>query len=552
MATETLTRGNAMPVDYRKLAANSVDLAAAVSEPFLNSFAKAHFKHDPAVYQGSYKFTGLPNDISLDYKVQNALAFDLTPISPSRFKKIWGAHMKAKGAIALVDPMTPPNLKMTSKKVKFVFTVFKGHTSTVDFTVDFEWDLKALCAVQLVDAGTSKAIRLEPISIEFTLPKPLVLKEIRRKLTQRSKRRKSAQQSIATINQHLAASGPSDPVWCTKVEELLLFILNNILTVQFSNFVRQFELPRAIDIFRGVKVEPFYLDVSDDTLVVGGHVIYTPSIRSEVDERVSGFLSEFQERLNSEFSGLSDARIQQWDPATSPTMKWINGQITDLKNRHGSRKTPRTGRYPQNLILLSNDRLFDAIANSSLRATGGNNYGAEIDHIVKAEAGWWYTVGNGHAHVVPKGIDISASAALGGYARVCYFDIDPKNFGKWKCIGLCVILLPEPHDKVELEAYPSFANDGIYLDVNLLNKSIKLQFCGDVPGWANAIIGWISQVLTAPLIQALSLFIAMMHPKIGTYPRYFPGTGLEYEPRLNTTLDNNGPYLTFSGDPDFK
>jgi hypothetical protein len=119
-------------------------------------------------------------------------------------------------------------------------------------------------------------------------------------------------------------------------------------------------------------------------------------------------------------------------------------------------------------------------------------------------------------------------------------------------VGLCVILLPEPHDKLELEAYPSFASDGIYLDVNLLNDSIKLQFCGDVPGWANAIIGWISQVLTAPLIAALRLFIAMMHPRIGVYPRYFPGTGLEYNPRINTTLDNQGPYLTFSGDPDFK
>ena len=95
-----------MGVDYKKLVANSVDVASAISETFLNSFAKAHFKHNPDVYHGSYKFTDLPNDISLDYKVQNTLVFNLAPIAPNRFKKIWLAHMTAKGATALAYPMT--------------------------------------------------------------------------------------------------------------------------------------------------------------------------------------------------------------------------------------------------------------------------------------------------------------------------------------------------------------------------------------------------------------------------------------------------------------
>lgn len=324
-----------------------------------------------------------------------------------------------------------------------------------------------------------------------------------------------------------------------------------MLATQFANFIQQWELPRAIDILQGVQISPFYLDISDHTLIVGGHVIYAPSARSVLEERVSGVLIEFQERLSREFSNMPDAKVNQWDPDGSPTMRWINKEIEQLKQEHQKQILPRSSRYPQNLLLLSNDKLFDLLANSLLRASHSQDYGREIDHIVKAEAGWWYTIGNGHAEVIPKGIDVSASAAVGGYARVCWFDIDPKHFGQWKCVGLCVILTPEPGGKLELKAYPSFVNDGIYLTVDLLNNSIKLQFCGEVPPWANAIIGWISQILTAPLLAALEVLIAAVHPKIGTFPRYFPGTGLEYVPRANTSLDNLGPYLVFSADPNF-
>jgi hypothetical protein len=169
--------------------------------------------------------------------------------------------------------------------------------------------------------------------------------------------------------------------------------------------------------------------------------------------------------------------------------------------------------------------------------------------LLKAECGWWVNVGGASAEVVPKGIFVKAQAAVGGYARGCVPNPDPKHWGEWMCIGLGVALRVVPDFLVK--AYFTFNTDGVYLRLVLLSTGVSVTIDG-APGWLNDLLGWITSMLTQPLFAAISLLIAAFRVRIIEYPRYLPGTALEWEPRLNTTPENAGPYLVFTADPIIK
>ena len=51
---------------------------------------------------------------------------------------------------------------------------------------------------------------------------------------------------------------------------------------------------------------------------------------------------------------------------------------------------------------------------------------------------------------------------------------------------------------------------------------------------------------------ALEAVVLLLHIRIAQYPKFFPGTGLEWIPNMSSTPDNAGPYLVFSAAPQFK
>jgi len=544
-----------MAFPYQKLEANGVDVAGAATEELLNDFSEKHFKHGADIYQGTYRFDDFDSRIEVSYQVQNPIVFDLAPIEPVRFKRLWISHLQTKGAPNLQNvPVTPPNLRITSKKIKFVITVFKGHTSDVDFSVDFQWDVEARCAVLLIDAGgDKKAVRLEPIKVTFSVSASTILKEIAFAL-RRIGRAKTAELQVRETRGHIVAFGnPNDPVWCTNVEKLLLFLVNQVLAQNMTNFIKDWDLPRAIEIANGVSISPHYLEVSDKMLIVGGIVNYPTKALSHMDSRVERILLEFREQFNEEFGAMTDKQLNNWKPSQSSCLRWLKAKEQELRNSiPPSTKKRQAGAraYTENLLILSNDHLFDALAKAYLNAHNGWDGSEQLDFLVRAEVGWWFKVDHGWAKVVPHGVEIHANVEVGGYLRGCVPNPDPKHWGEWMCEGICVEIKPRPD--FGLQAYPSFLADGVYLNLRLLTQSLALQFCSGVPPWLNALIGWITSMLTAPLLDVLRVAISLFHFKILDYPRYFPGTPLEWTPRLNVTPTNYGPYLAFTGDPKFK
>src|SRR6185503_10323846 len=159
---------------------------------------------------------------------KHAIKFSLAPITPSRFKGVWVSHLRSKGAPNLREQdvaLVPPNLVLNAEKVKFIFTVYKGHTNDEDFSVDFEWDLEARCAVLLVDAeGGTKAVRLEPLKVQFSKPPAAIESEIAAAVKKIGERRAKRGRAIQG-----RFGDPTDPEWCVKLEKLFLFLVNQVL-----------------------------------------------------------------------------------------------------------------------------------------------------------------------------------------------------------------------------------------------------------------------------------------------------------------------------------
>lgn len=537
-----------MAIPYKEFQAAGSDIGAGLTETFLNRFSVAHFKATPSLYGGKQRFDNFDKPILITFKVNSPISFDLSPIPQSKFQKLWFAHLKAKGSpitTASAIASVPPNLEVVTKRMSFEVAVLKSD-GTIDFSVDFTWDMKARCGVLLVDLGGNKrAIRLDPLKIEFSQSQSQIEQEIRGAIQKTLKQGGKQSSSM---------SGNHDEKWCIKLEKLFLFIINQVLAIQLANFLKAWELPRAIELVQGISVSPSFLEIKENSLLVGGQIISARALNSDLTSRLDGFMREFRERFDAEFKS-PDFDPAKWNTKPSPAYKWLKDTADQLERdaKKGAVKNKGKARSDENLFLLSNDRLFDQLAKVYLNTYRSEEFASPEFLGFRAVAGWWFKVDGAFGQVVPGGVSIGANIGCGGHAGVDVRNIwDPKHWGQWEhLIDLCIRIIADP--KFGIAAYPEFRNDGIYLRAWLENpKQLDIHFCGNVPGVIPAkLIEWILALFSRPLLDVIRIFIALFAIKIADYPNSFPGTALPWNPHMNTKPNNNGPYLTFSADSTF-
>lgn len=537
-----------MAVDYDELVKNGVDIAGAINEVFLNKFSASHHKTVPDVYEGRQRFSQFDNDVEIQFKVSTPITFDFSPIRDTKFRKLWVSHLIAKGASPVLAGRysdTPPNLKLYCDEVLFKVIIYDGHSNTVVLSVDFEWGLEAIAAVIL----TGSVLQLQPMRVSFSTGSTIVASEISARVREITTSRKLPSKPLHPVT----FGDPTDPVWCAKLEQMILLLLNQVLATQISNFIKSWELPRAIEVADGIGIAPTYVAIHGDDLVVGAQVVTMPIGPSVLQVQLDALIEEFTDRADKEFSALSDEELRVWRPDHSPTLEWIGNYARSVEDKvlhelKASREK-KLVRFDPNLQILFNDKLFDVLAKRFLSISTGWRGSKELDRLLKAEAGWWFRVTNARATVIASGVQVNADVSVGGDAKVCHFDVDPKSFGKWKCYGIGVELYPVPD--FGLQVLPSFAADGAYISARLLTTGIGARL-PNWPGWANDILGWVVGNLTRPLLSAVAAVIALFRIRVLRYPHHFPGTGLEWTPNFNQTPTNIGPYLVFSADPDFE
>jgi hypothetical protein len=538
-----------IPVD--KLKAAGVNIAGAIHEDFLNEFAAAHFVHNPSVYTGHTFVDQFEDLIRIDYTFATPARFDLDPIRPSLFATIWKKHLRVKGAnegILERDGITPGNVSLRADSVKFLVTVYEGHNqSTIRFQVDFDWALRARAAVYLKDAGGgARAIRLEPVKVAFERPPSKISKEVSRALA-----RFRDKVAMMDTSHKQGAFHPGDEDWCIKVERLILLLLNGVLSTQISNFIREWELPRAIELVDGVLLQPDFLLIEQDELIVGGQVTSSPTGPSPLQSEIDALISDFARRYVAEFESITEAEFEKWNPESSPTAKWLEQRTANLVSAARTEislpvDSPRNA--TPTVQLLTDGVLVDILAKKYLSANNGWEGSIEIDRLVKGTVGWWFRVEGARGWIVPGGVAVSSNISIGGKIQVCHFDFDPKNFGGWQCYGPCVNLSPDPN--FGISAFPSFKQTGVYLSALLTTRGIAVTFC-DWPSWANQILAWATSMLTRPLLDAIRAIILLFQIRIAKYPKHFPGTGLEWTPNMITKPTNLGDYLVFQAAPKF-
>lgn len=539
-----------MTIDVDELVRNGVDIAAAINEAFLNKFSASHHKKLPNLYQGKQRFSNFNNDIEIRYNVRNPIKFNLSlSVPPARFKRLWLSHLKVKGAppsLSLQDIITtPPNARLKSDAVLFQVVVYDGHSNNEILSVDFSWDLEVLAAIVM----TGNVLTLDPLRVTFSAGSSVILEEISKKIAA-----EAASQNLPMKPSHdITLGDPSDPVWCAKVEQLILLVINQVLAAQISNFVRSWELPRAIQIVDGIAISPTYLAIRGGDLIVGAQITTHPIGISPLQARLDSFMTEFASLAEREYRALSDQELRVWHPDTSPTIRWMGDQVRLLQEtvlaelRLARESKPAV--FAANLQLLFNDHPFDLLAKRYLSVDKGWTGSVSLDHLLKADAGWWFKVQNARGKVVAGGVQVDADVSIGGKAQICHFNLDPKHFGDWSCYGPNLELYAIPD--FSIQALPSFSSDGVYLSARLLTTGIGIRFL-DWPGWANDLLGWITGNMTRPLFSAIAAIVALFRVRVLQYPRYFPGTGLEWTSNINSVPGNMGPYLTFSADPDFE
>ncbi|MGF6790176.1 hypothetical protein [Paraburkholderia sp. 35.1] len=537
-----------IPVDDLKAA--GADVGAGVNEIFLNRFSAAHFKAVPSLYSGKQRFDNFDQPVEVAFAVTTPIVFDLAPLLPARFEKLWLAHLRAKGSpvpLSGTVPTTPPNLVVTTSDMKFVVTVLKKDGST-DFSVDFDWDMTARCGVLLVDlADNRRAIRLDPLKVEFSTPQLTIQKDIRDAI--RAKLKIKEEKEADPQLKH-------DTKWCIDLEKLFLFIINQVLAIQLANFLKTWELPRAIQLIDGVDVSPSFLAIRDHALIAAGHVLTARAgISSELSERLNSVLREFRQHFDAEFQD-PDFDAKKWKAGKSESFLWLKAKADEYERdaqKLSQKQKKSKARYDENLCLFTDDKLIDQLARIYLNTYRHDEFDSPEFAGFRASAGWWFRVDNARGRVVPGGVAVDANVSCGGHAGIdCRNFWDPKHWGEWEhFIDLCINIKADPDFSVA--ASPEFRADGIYLRTRLENpKQLHVKFCGNVPGAIpQALLGWILTLFSGPLLDAIRSLIAMFAFKVASYPRQFPGTALNWTPNMNSVPTNEGPYLTFSADPVF-
>lgn len=535
-----------MSYPYQDLEAAGVDIAGLVNEEFLNKFSASHHRVNPNLYQGIDHTDELGDRVEIKFKVANPLTFDLTPISGSRFRSLYEAHLIRKG----MNPSqisrlfsVPVNIKLNSNKVSFEIAVINLQDGTDIVRVPFAWDMEARCSVILVESNGTYAIRLDPLKVEFSAGEKAALNEVQQALIGNSL------ESGSDEPHHYRSPNPE---WCLKIERLILLLVNKVIAVQLSNFIRSWELPKAIELVDGVDFKPSYLDVKANYLALGGHVTMSPVSVSALQAKASAVLAEYTQRIQAEFDAMTDEEIVNIKSAKLKSVEWLksatNALGSESENASSGKGTPASSTFTKNISLLFNDKPIDYIAKKELSIRDGSSTSIQLDRALKAEAGWWLNIHSVSGGIAPAGLWVKATPDIGGYARICHFDIDPKNLGKWKCHGPAVQLVIK---NAKFAAFPSFESNGVYIRGRFSSDGIEVRIPG-WPSWANELLAWVTRALSDPIIDFLGALLSLVNIRIVEYPKHFPGTGLEWKPNMNTVPENIGPYLELSADPTFE
>lgn len=547
----------ALPVSL--LHDNNADVGSFISEQFLNNFSAQHFAHGNPFYRGKFRISDFEKPLDIEYVVQNPITFDLSPLSSSQFNRIWVAHLEARGANfqgrkqqfgEALQLFTPPNLVLKTSKLKFIFTVCKSDGSP-DYEVDFEWDLEARCALLLVDEGASKAVRLEPIKVEFTKSFAELSADVVAKFSDVERR-----QSALGADHEGAFGGAGDPQWCTKVERLIIFILNQVLGLQLASFIRQWNLPRAIELLEAVTVLPNYVAVQEKYLIVGAQVSHIKATSNRTLDEARGIFAEFDRRFQAEISSITDEHFKAWNKDTSPSIKWLREKRRSIESsiewaKESPDKAAKAG-YTENFALASNDKLFAALAASYLHADEHREWDKSIDFLVRGAAGWWFKIFGANGGVAPHGFEVSASIDIGAFAEACIPNLDPKHWGEWLCKRICIVLRTKPADPFAIDATLNFWSKGIYGTFQLRTRQFEFDFCQNLPWPISELYNWFLSIFEDIFTEFVATVVALIQIKLVGYPTYFPGTPLAWSPRMNTPAGNAAEYLIISGDPQFK
>ncbi|NIA14815.1 MAG: hypothetical protein GWP08_12125 [Nitrospiraceae bacterium] len=490
----------------RKTKLGKFDLAAGVDEAILTDFGRAHHAKDYPNASTVYKGAGKLEDLRLEfrYDIETPAAFDLAPIP--NFKSIYRAwalqvpeirqNKDRKGFEAFLEQV-PPSVKVHVPSVRMVVKPFEGAE------VEFRYAFTVTAFVEMTASGD---VRITPLGAVLDNPKAF---------------EKALAQAIARSRN---AAGKSENT-CYELRELIRHIVNVLLAGRISSFVREIDLPSAIDLFGGVQLKNVRVEVLQNFLVLASDIGVSEERAAQLlldtvlddEERVVAYAAEAEEAVNR----------------MMPSPKEKAGIVALSALAAG-------GLPDKGLFLYMSQNFFNTLANRLIRYDG---HGGKCKRKGALEYcySWFLRVWDGAARIAGNGLDVSFKFSGGAGARARLHT----HCGATPWVGVSITATTDPTGKFRSDFY---VKDNRELWMSAGPHPFKVQWhFGGIPWPLNKIFALIFNLITNIGIGLTAYLGKRWHRRIASFPATFPGTGLTYKAKLNKRLVNVNGRLALLG-----
>jgi hypothetical protein len=326
---------------------------------------------------------------------------------------------------------------------------------------------------------------------------------------------------------------------CTSLRKLIIHIANTLLASKISQFVKEFELPVPIKLFSNLSLTDLQVSIVDNLLVVYSRVSKINTQGFDEAQQLIAEIGEFLSRPIIEIHAGKDksAKILEKISGFSTTSEWITDEATPtvLPNR--------------GIFLMIHQRLLQLLAETILVYKDGKEECSEW-WIFRFCYDWSIRIWDPVVRIAGNRVRLSAKLRGSAGAKVC---IETHCGDVCHRIGASATGEPPITSRVYFKK-PHQPETELWVDPDLMGPFFIDWDVDGLPWPFNKFVEWFLEALSA--FSELFIFVWLLRFKmrISTFPKFFPGTSMEFISMLDTEMKKvpNIDALVGVGELDFK
>lgn len=488
------------------------DVAAGVGEDVLNSFATAHHAHEHAkpanVYRGKGDLTDLR--LSYEYDIPSPATFDLAPIPDgARSYRRWVISLpevlgeRGENNIHELVASTEANVKVHVPRVDIAITPTGGQPARLSYS------MTVTAFVSLQDD------ELQVVPVDASVDDPDAL----------------SQAIAAAIGASGNPKGSSNDT-CYELQELIKHVINVQLAQRIASFVQRIRLPTPLKLIDGVSLVSPGVAVRDNFVILTASVLATVRAIDEAIPTVSfSTLGEAQAHVAATSAGI-EQQLQGGVAATAALGLTSKDEAT-------AAAIPASG-----IFIYLTEKFFNVVLQKVLPL---NESGGECGRwaIFEGCYNWFIRLWNPITRVVNSELHVNFDFAAGAGVKARVHT----HCGPTGWVGVGIRLVADPARAVARLFFKN--NREVMMSAGARPFEIRVETPG-VPWPLSEIIGRLLSAIATAVAVIIAVAGVRLTRRLVNLPEKFPGTDLEYDPRLNQQVVNVNGDLAVLGTITFR